>query len=735
METQRLPAAAGRALLLLALVVASCSRTVRGPVGERIDLALGFEPSFEARPGAGDRAHRGPGAEHPEPLWSAGSGEGWVVVEHLLRPEQWEGFGGVLWRAPRPLPGVGRSAARSGPAAEVSMDGHPIPPLPGRAWGHPFSRLEQDGLIPELEVALAQTSAGRASFVHGDHVYLYDPSGERPRPSAVRDPISLGERENGTWMVSIDSIRARGIPVLSGTTLDVPCALPANARLSFVLVCVGAAPGGGEQRRARVSVALDGAPIFERELEPGPRPRPERITLELPAAARAQATLSFALSGTTSLAAFLVPTLEPATPLEGAASGRGARPDIVLFLADTYRADNLALHGGDARIAPHANRFAAESLAFTQARSPSSWTFPSHAAMFSGLYPFQSGASARDRTLPPEAHTIAERLSEEGYRTLAITEGGYVSPTFGLAQGFEWFETVRPRDGITIEVALERLDLDGGRPIFLFVQSYRAHGPYVVGDGVRERLGIEHEIPETRDFEEPSTRGSEDWAVRRRAEYLAGYRGASAELDLLFGALRAGLEERGRFDDSYVVFTSDHGEAFFEHGIHGHGNGVWEEHVHIPLLLRGPGIVPGRSELPVGLVDLPRTLAAIAGVEPDRAWLGADLRTLDRPRPSFVFQCTQAGPPDRMALIVGARKVLLAAELDAAEARHVDFAYDLGSDPHERTDLAHESWPARLLVDHRRAFRALFRPRLVAGEAELTSELEAGLRALGYLGD
>lgn len=696
-------------------------------MAERIELAHRFVPRL---PGAPDGAWE-LSSQRGSPLRVTaleGPRVG-LLIEYSVAEETWEELGSGLWRAERPLPSMGR-ASSADHAAQVLRGEALVPPLPGREWGFALSQVEPGVVPPQLAHALARAVETRAYFLHGPYVYLFEADGSRPSEYTVRDPALLGGEENGAWIVSAGSIRARGIPVLAGRAESVRADVPARSRLTFTALCQGAQEStDDEPALARIVVRMNGDVLLEHELPIAPTTDLERFSIDLPPTASNDAELTFAVEGPACLVAFLLPSITPIELVD-------ERPDVIVFLADTYRADNIALSGGDPRIAPHVNRFGKESLAFSSARAPSSWTFPSHAAMFSALYPYQSGASARDRSLPTGAWTIAEHLSQAGYRTVAVTEGGYVSPNFGLAQGFEWFESGSSAIEQTLERAREQLDVPDERPLFLFVHTYRAHGPYVVGAAVRKRLGIEFTAAEIEALHSlPAMSAADEVTREQAAELISLYHGASAELDLGFGEFRRDLEQRGMFDDAFVVFTSDHGEAFFEHDVQGHGNGVWEEHVHVPLLIRGPGITPDIRDLPVGLVDLPRTLAALAGVPAHGAWLGENLLELDRERPAFVFQCSQVGLPDRMALVAHGRKVLLEANLEAIDADRVDFAYDLRVDPRERVDIADEAWTMQLLDAQRGACRAMFRPLLDSEAAEVSSEVEERLRALGYLGD
>ena len=196
-------------------------------------------------------------------------------------------------------------------------------------------------------------------------------------------------------------------------------------------------------------------------------------------------TLTFEVEGDPGVTAILDPVVGPLEVGDyGDRPWEDAAPDIVVFLADTFRADNLAAWGGAPDVAPNTNALAEASVRFLETRATSVWTLPTHASMFSGLFPLQHGAITSETKLSPDLLTIAEHLAAHGYRTGAITEGAFVSRTYGLDQGFAWFEertaTERPYP-LTLAGALDFLDADDGRPVFLFVHTYRVHAPYRIG--------------------------------------------------------------------------------------------------------------------------------------------------------------------------------------------------------------------------------------------------------------
>ncbi len=437
---------------------------------------------------------------------------------------------------------------------------------------------------------------------------------------------------------------------------------------------------------------------------------------------------SFASKSPFARAAVLAPTVAPS---EFGSADR--RPDVVLLLLDTFRADNLAAYGAEASSAPELDRFAERATVFTGARSPSAWTLPSQTSLLAGVAPFAHGAVTKDLRMSPEWVTVAEAFQAAGYRTAAVTDSNFVSRVFGFDQGFETFtehvDWSLPR---TLADADRELAHDDGRPLFLFVQTYRAHGPY--------RTGVEESVAGHEALQlETVTRverfgGDGSLELVELAELSTGlYREGVRGLDLVLGPWLGRLDERGFFRSDYLIVTSDHGEAFLEHGDHGHGRPHHLEQLAVPLILRGPGLDPRRVPGPASLLDLPRTLAGLGGVPVRSEWAGRDLLNEG---PASVTRgydlmaeeqhLSIERPPYRLLVTAGPGELLAASP---------ERAYDTSSDPAEQRNLAQESpaWVAELWASQAAAIERDLTPGFPALQIELQAGLTERLEAIGYV--
>jgi len=297
-------------------------------------------------------------------------------------------------------------------------------------------------------------------------------------------------------------------------------------------------------------------------------------------------------------------------------------PPIVIVSLDTVRADCLGSYGGPAGATPALDAFAARATRHAECAATSPWTLPSHASMFTGLFPSEHGATSflpeegyrGDNVLAlPERHgTLAEALRERGYRTGAFVANAiYLRPGLGLEAGFDAFDVHRAPAHVVTARALAWLDdapVDADPP-FLFLNYLDAHRPYRTRDPdarPRERLDALIDAVMVRGEDAP------ELSAEVRGLHQSAVSLLDEELGVLFEALRA----RGLYEDAVIVVTSDHGEAFGPHRLVEHSKDVYEDLVRVPLIVKGPGQTRGevRGER-ASLVDVPGLVAARAGDE------------------------------------------------------------------------------------------------------------------------
>ena len=323
----------------------------------------------------------------------------------------------------------------------------------------------------------------------------------------------------------------------------------------------------------------------------------------------------------------------------------GPRPNILLVVADTARADRFLQEGERAAIAPRVAALARDGAAYLDARSPSPWTLPAHASLFTGLYPSSHGAESGHLRIPDDAPFLAERLRRAGYRTQAYVANPWVGKDYNFHVGFDTFDEVwRSVKGTEGEMGAEAIvgkvsrwlewragnDDAKAKPFFVFVNFFEPHLPYNPPEPERSRLlpsgaaaGDAGRVERLRRFKNPDEVRAILGQIRLDAEDRrilgALYDGEIAYVDRRIGDLLDRLSSHGLLDDTVVAVTSDHGEMLGEHGLYDHKLSLYEPVLRIPLVVRYPARVAAgqRIDVPVMLQDLYPTLLALAGVEPD----------------------------------------------------------------------------------------------------------------------
>jgi choline-sulfatase len=412
------------------------------------------------------------------------------------------------------------------------------------------------------------------------------------------------------------------------------------------------------------------------------------------------------------------------------------QPSFVIVTLDTTRADRFAAYGGEPEIAPNVNRWAEEATVFEQCVSPSGVTVPSHATIFTGLYPRRHSVLTNGHRLKWSFETLAERLRRAGYETAAYVALPGLMKWSGLRQGFRhYFEYWRVRDAEqTHQAAAEWLDTRSETPetpFFLWVHYFDVHSPYEETEWSKPRLeGYDGDYGDDVSI---ATFGTGAWM--ERAEDVEAvrtlYDGQLHSTDQWFGRLLGILDEVGLRDRTVVVLTADHGQALGEHQHPGHG-ALWHSILSVPLIIQDGRDPDGqRVSTRVGLVDLMPTLLEMAGVDApddlDGRSLGPALRggSLDE-APYFATSPTddpEATLAYRGASYVGPFKIVA----DGEES----VAFDLASDPGELSPLVPERRPPDFdaLVEQA-ASHGLEADAL--GRAPIDDDIREQLRALGY---
>ena len=281
-----------------------------------------------------------------------------------------------------------------------------------------------------------------------------------------------------------------------------------------------------------------------------------------------------------------------------------SNPPIIFLTLDTTRWDAVAPFSRNPDVTPNLAAFANHATTYWNAWATAPWTLPSHASMFTGLYPSHHGAGVTKDALPLAEVTLAELLRERGYRTGGFIGGPLAGALFGLSQGFSEYHDPegweRPADGVT-DAALSFIADNARSPLFVFINYFDPHEPYEAPETFRSLT----ELNDVADV------GAVPADVALRNAYMAEI----AFMDSQIGRLFDGLRRLGLYDAAMIVAVSDHGEFLGERGLYGHSYRLDPELTRVPLLIKWPyqDEAVETDEL-VSHVDLFATVGTAAGV-------------------------------------------------------------------------------------------------------------------------
>jgi arylsulfatase A-like enzyme len=439
--------------------------------------------------------------------------------------------------------------------------------------------------------------------------------------------------------------------------------------------------------------------------------------------------------------------------LAGAACGGGTqRPrPVLVIVCDSLAAGHVSSYGSERPTTPSFDRFAARGARFEQASAPSSWTLPSVASLFTSLEQEDHRLTHLDGRLREDAATLAELFRGAGHRTVAVVQTPVLGSRTGLGRGFERYRVLDfslASFDQALGIAEEELAGTGERPIFVYLHLTPPHMPYQPPEPFRGRFreglapasAVTGSIADCRRVHRERL-APEHPDVRALA---ALYDEHVAFADASVGGLLARLEALPHLRELLVVWTSDHGEAFLEHGSQGHNATVYEEMVRVPLALRAfdGAIEPRVVAEAVSLLDLAPTLLELCGIEAPAEARGRSLAPLLDGRAASLGVRTLLSSSryydDRRRTQLAARRGPL--KLVWTPAKSSWELFDLRADPTERVDvlgkhpgLAREL--GRILIERFHGQSPAPRGLPLAAPTPEELERDAALRELGYAQD
>lgn len=318
-------------------------------------------------------------------------------------------------------------------------------------------------------------------------------------------------------------------------------------------------------------------------------------------------------------------------------------PDIVLIVVDSLRADHLGCYGYVRDTSPELDAFAGDATRFAQAIASGSWTQPSMMSLFTSVSP-----DIHLRCQPKKPHstnvvTMAQALHDAGYQTVGLTSNSMTHRRYGFARGFDHYDdytalsspdTSLPTGQTAKGSYMTRLaedwllrHRDPEKPLFLFVLYMDSHWDYAP-PAPFNKMFTDDPVPPPRKI---WTLGNESVPEVVRQRVIAAYDGEIRYADSCVAALLKSIKESTRGSNTVIAYCADHGESFWERGLVSHGNHLYDEELHVPLIIRPPDRLADTYKnghvvsSQVGLIDVPPTFLDFAGARPPDGWQGKSL--------------------------------------------------------------------------------------------------------------
>ncbi|MDH4067276.1 MAG: sulfatase, partial [Acidobacteriota bacterium] len=634
------------------------------------------------------------------------------------------GFSAASWDADRErhfVRGVGRRsvvrfALLEAADLELVLQGRPIPRAAAARVEIAVNKdvLDEIGLKPRLGRYRVKVPA---SAVHrGDNLLYLTYSGAADTVAWYTLQFSPG---TPVARAPATNLSARTLFLPYGSQMIVPLLAPPAAEIRFRQLGVR-----GGRGRLKVDIQRDGVP--DRTFEETQTADNIAYDLELRAWTPVRLTLT-ALADEAAAERDGIALVEPgvwaperylpAAARVGDAAAAARRPNVIVYLVDTLRADRIGAYGYERPISPAIDAFAERATLFENAVAQTSWTRPAVATLFTGMWPAAHRVNRGRDQLADGTRVLAEVLKEAGYETMAFVANPNVYRRFGLGQGFDYYRHMPgkkpPSDQINLEVAAWLDQRATDRPFFLYVHTVDPHDPYEPPESYRHKFA-----PGTDELLALPKRAR--WSKQHLRELSDLYDAEIAFNDSSFGELVDHLESRGLWQNSMVIFLSDHGEEFQEHGSWTHGRTLFDESIKIPLIVKWPGQRRGERRQDLAQqIDVPASILGAAGLAWPQAFEGRDLAQSATDSPPTAFTYLNYYGPLQLAAVREDWKYLVRVERRSA------WLFDRGRDPKESQDFS-QAEPVRSAVFDALLEGAL-RPQpywLLAGEAEIDEELE-----------
>lgn len=298
-------------------------------------------------------------------------------------------------------------------------------------------------------------------------------------------------------------------------------------------------------------------------------------------------------------------------------------PNIVLIVVDTMGAQYIGKEVGSISITPEIDKLRSEGVEFTRAYSTSPWTKPAIASMFTGVLPLEHGTMHLRSVFEPKMAVMAELLGNVGYRRAGFVSHNLIGPKTGYKRGFESYEIIKFKGNIHNAVTSDQVTGMGSgwltekkkEPFFLFLHYFDPHFNYQHHAKFDLSSWYKGSVTSGMGFRDLRDRLDTFNADDKR--YLGDlYKEEIRYTDHNIGIFLKNLKEKGLDRNTVVILTADHGEEFFEHGSIGHTKTLYDELIHIPLIMSFPEKFKAKKiNMEVTIVDLLPTICELADTD------------------------------------------------------------------------------------------------------------------------
>ncbi len=433
---------------------------------------------------------------------------------------------------------------------------------------------------------------------------------------------------------------------------------------------------------------------------------------------------------------------------------------VFIIVADTLRWDFLGTYNKEKKCSPHIDSFSKDAAVFTQAYSTAPWTLPAHASMFTGLFPNNHQANFPNKDALKKNKILFDVLKEK-FLIYGITDSHFVSAEFGFHQGFDFYTEYkkayndRTASERTFSHAVKMILAEKSRDALFFLHSYQIHSPYLPElDLANEYYSKCNIVPGLFKFNagEFVNKGKDLYKKipeKERLEIERVYEAGVYTFDHRFGQFISFLKRQKIYQDSLIIFLSDHGDEFLDHGGWEHGHSLYNELIKIPLLVKFPGNRYAGQEVnsPVSITDILPTIMDIENIKIAESWsshldgvsLVRAVRGEGEPNRKII-SCLAAKVMRKtnykIAVISGNLKFIYYNKMTPKEREFYTFPpplfdneiFDIYRDPGDKTNIIRkEPFKTREFLDFSKTIK------LKSVKKKVPKKLMEDLKTLGYL--